>query len=381
MINLFVFLCSLFINFGAIGYGNFAPDHQYIVDEIQEKLAGGNSWQQSYARVSDEYWLVYLLEDGTYRAFIPWEIPEPNYSSSIIVNSLIDDIGLNVTFYNYVLMNYDGSRVAFEWPSSYNFSFYYYNADEYYYPRLLYVGRESFYYDGEFQVDMSVDDPLTPPVFTIGSLSVAGHSLNLNPLDELDNFSWSSSHGSLSLTGHSLGVSQNNSSFDFTNPLQNLLGQIVDNSNTVIGNLKGIGDYLGGIASNIREGFSAVFNAISGFNNNIINFFSYLTSVPTKEEIINSLDECENIGILRDLSESVNIWDEIGLSQVNSAPTYTFNFAGTMFDTMGNFTINFGFLDSTKNIWQPLFIALLYFNLLITLLVGLPDLIQGRGAT
>lgn len=136
----------------------------------------------------------------------------------------------------------------------------------------------------------------------LGAMTLTGHSSGGNPLDNLDGFSFSSPSGQFALTGHSVGVSQNSSTPDFSNPVQNLLGQIVDNTNNVIQNIKGLGDVLSGVGANVREGFSSIFNAISGFNDNINNFINYIIE-PLDQDMV--MDHVNSMSFMQ-LSNSIS---------------------------------------------------------------------------
>lgn len=399
MINLLFLLCSLCIQLGVVGYGGVSPDYQYIVDEIQQKLSGGNGWQQDYSRTADEYWLVFLRDDGNYQVLIPREIPEPNYSSSDTVTSLIDDIGLNVTFYNYVFMTYNGTNVGFEWPASRSYSFYYYNAEDYFYPRLVYVGRDSFYYDGEYQVNLSVPEDITVPVFVanMGSLGVGGHS-NGDPMESFTNFSWSAHSSTYTQSGHNTHVTPSSATPDFTNAEQNLLGQIVDNTNSIIENTNSLGGALETINGNIINGASAIFNAISQFNNNFISSYVY-----DQEKVDEALDNSSMMLFAQtsnDLTETIINESQVLLDAVHDmeekqdlilyldltkwkVPVYSSSTGvNTSYIRPYNevVEIDFSFLKETKSIWQPILLGVLYLALFMSIYFDLPNILRGANA-
>lgn len=385
MIYFLSLLCSMCIQFAAIGYGDVSPDYQYIVDEIQQKLAGGNSWQQIYSRTDDIYWLVFLRDDGNYQVLIPREVPEPSYPSSDIVTSLIDDIGLNVTFYNYVFMTYNGSNVSFEWPSSRSYSFYYYNAENYYYPRLVYVGRESFYYDGEYQVNLSVQEDITVPVLLsqLGSLGHSGYSGGDSPIDSLNNssFNWAS------VTGHSnggaSGPSPHSSSthFSSTTPspdsndskTDSLLYMLGNKLADITENTGAIGDALGGIMYNQVSGASALFNAISGFNDNFVSAFT----PPSKEEFSSVLHTSEIYACFQNINTSIAAMTTT-LNSVGQQSGYVWNI--TLPDSWGG-SLSFDFssyLDAnTLNFIRIIIGAILIISTIVFVAHQLPDIIGG----
>lgn len=390
MINFLVLLCSMCIQFGAIGYGNIAPNYQYLIDDCQSFLSGGNSWMQEYSRVPDEYWYAFDNGDGTYLLMFPREVAEPSYSSSETVNSLINDYGLNVTFVEYVQIKYNGSGYSYSWGSPYTINIYYYSEENTLYPELLYLGRESFYFDGEYQVNLSVDEDLTLPVFVpgIGSLSPTGHTTG-EPMESLNNFSWSAHSSTYTQSGHNTHVNPSNATPDFTNATQNLLGQIIDNTNLIISNTNSLGGALESINGNIINGASAIFNAVSQLNSNFVssviidkeelndqwtasntylafvsmnNSFNLLQS--TTEDLIDRYSATEDVDELI-IPIDLTVWQIESSNYGNFKP----------FDQV--YYMRFGFLDETKALWQPLFIALLYFCLFYGIVLDLPNIIRG----
>lgn len=340
MINILIFLTSFLIQFGVISYGEVAPNYQYIVDDIQAYLASGNSWQQSYALTPDEYWIVYRLEDGTYRAFIPRELPEPSFSSSVLVNSLINDVGLNVTFYNYVLMNYNGSTVGFEWPSSYDFSFYYYNADDSYHPRLLYVGQDSFYYDGEYQVTLTI---ASPP--NLKQDHASGWSSLIEETED----------GTFTVFGHSNGAITNENSFWLVDSTSQLTDKL----------LTGIGNLLSGISDTLSYGLGEI-------KNYLVNFYSWATD-PLDTEHFTLMLNSSILGPLLNLDldfknhipESQDIIISWDLSNVQY-------FGGAS----GSINLSHK-LNPSKNIWQPLLLTFLYAATVWGLFKSIPNIFGG----
>lgn len=396
MINLLCLLCSLFIQFGAIGYGDIAPNYQYLIDDCQSFLSTGNSWMQTYSRVPDEYWYAFDKGDGSYLLMFPREYAEPNYSSSETVNSLIDNYGLNVTFIQYVQITYNNGRYSYVWGSPYTINIYYYTEENTLYPELLYIGRESFYYDGEYQVNLSVQDDLVLPVFVpaIGSLSPTGHSSG-EPMESLNNFSWSAHSSTYTQSGHNTHVTPSSATPDFTNAEQNLLGQIVDNTNSIIENTNNLGGALEVINGNIINGASAIFNVISQFNNNFVSTFIYdqeqvdatfenssmflfaSTTTELTETIINESDVL--LDAVHDMDEQQDLIIYLDLTKWK-VPIYGSS-TGLNISYVRPYNeiveIDFTFLKETKSIWQPILLGVLYLALFMSIYFDLPNILRG----
>lgn len=411
MVNLFILIFSLFIQFGTVAPFELVPDDNtlLLIQEIRNACLNSNDigclffadTVQDFG-YSDMPYYIELGSNGydNYRVCFPTSYQNTSLNSSCLATWYMEDRGsifCNIQWVNYTVFWYNSSSGFVSTSSNLNSS-----SAEVVVPflegqsrtRLIALNGDIRDSNGNILIyyeSFISDTPSGNNFAPIGSLDITGHSSGGSPFETIKNssISWGS------VTGHSSGGSfspsphSSSSHYNVTTPspdntdskTDSLLYMLGNKLADITENTSSISSILGGVMYNQVQGASAIFNGISALNDNFVSFASYLTAIPTVEEIDSALNECENIGSLRDLSESINIWDDIGLSQVESAPTYTFNFNGTMFEAMGNFTLNFNFLDSTKNIWQPLFIALLYFNLLITLLTGLPDLIQGRGDT
>lgn len=385
MIHLLTLLCSMCIQFGAIGYGNIAPDYQYIVDDVQANLSVGNSWQKSYSRVSDELWYVFAQENGTYLLCFPNEAVDSSITSSETVNSLIDDYGINVTFKKYVFMTWNGTTVYFEWPNSKTMNIYYYTEDIISYPMLLYVGRESFYFDGEYQVDLSIKEDVTVPVLLsqLGSMGHGGYSGNDNPVDTLNN----SSYNWASITGHSnggaTGPSPHSSSTHFSSSTpspdsndsktESLLYMIGNKLADITENMGALSDALGGIMYNQVQGASALFNAISGFNDNFVSAFT----PPTKEEFFSVLHTSEVYTSYLNVSSCVGSMTTT-LNNVGQQSNYVWEIPLPE-DYGGSLSFNFSdYLDSnTLNFIRIIIGAILIISTIVFVAHQFPDIIGG----
>ena len=90
-----------------------------------------------------------------------------------------------------------------------------------------------------WQSNSNVEVPV-PSYYEIGSSNNNGHSISPGHQELENGFTWSPITGTLSSSGHSSNVNSASSTFDFTNPTQNLLGQINDNTNDLIGHTSSI---------------------------------------------------------------------------------------------------------------------------------------------
>lgn len=396
MMNLIIFLCSLIIQFGVVGYGDIAPNYQYLIDDCQSFLSSGNSWMQSYSRVPDEYWYAFDRGNGSYWLMFPREVAESNFSSSETVNSLIDDYGLTVTFVEYVRITYDGSRYSYEWPGTWSTNIYYYSEENTLYPELLYLGRESFYYDGEYQVNLSTGEDVMVDIFSgIGSLGSGGHSSGGNPLEDLESFSWDKNAHTFKPSGHSIGVSSSSATYDYSNAEQNLLAQVVDNTNDLISNTNNIGGALETINNNLISGISALYNGISQFNNNFITSYVYdeekvndtitnssmfafaNATTDMTETIINESDVL--LDAVHDMEEKQDLVIYLDLTKWR-IPVYSSSTGvNTSYVKPYNevVQIDFSFLKETKSIWQPILLGILYLSLFLSIYFDLPNILRG----
>lgn len=212
----------------------------------------------------------------------------------------------------------------------------------------------------------------------IGSLGPNGHSNSTH--NDFSGLGWGHSTGSVYVTGHSTGVNPNDTTPDWTNPIQNLLGQAVNNLDKLIQNSGEIGTRIEYLGDNMINGISYLFNGISTFNDNVNGYLDYITA-PVDDEIIYAHYEetalNETLTDIQDTLDSLDSSVSQNMVQVQSGDLgYRIQFNNSILGSF-DYTIDFSFLDSSKNLWQPLLIALMYFTLISAILTGLPSIIQG----
>lgn len=238
--------------------------------------------------------------------------------------------------------------------------------------------NDTIYYTVETVPGPSPWQPLPYEGYSIGSLGPNGHSNSTH--NDFSGLGWGHSTGSVYVTGHSTGVNPNDTTPDWTNPIQNLLGQAVNNLDKLIQNSGEIGTRIEYLGDNMINGISYLFNGISTFNDNVNGYLDYITA-PVDDEIIYAHYEetalNETLIDIQDTLDSLDSSVSQNMVQVQSGDLgYRIQFNNSILGSF-DYTIDFSFLDSSKNLWQPLLIALMYFTLISAILTGLPSIIQG----
>ena len=193
-------------------------------------------------------------------------------------------------------------------------------------------------------------------------------------------------------TGHSTGVSSSAATYDFTKPEQNLLGQIVDNTNGLISNTNNLGGALETI-NNVINSAVALYNGISQFNNNFISSYVY-----DEEKVDTALSNSSMFAFANsttDMTETIinesdvllfMIWKKkqdlviyLDLTKwrvpVYSSSTGVNTTYVKPYDEVVQ--IDFSFLKETKSIWQPLLLGVLYLALFLSIYFDLPNIFKG----
>lgn len=225
----------------------------------------------------------------------------------------------------------------------------------------------------------------------LGALTLGGHSSGGSPLDTIGGTSFSPISGTLSVSGHSVSIGSGVANYDFTNATQNLLGQIVNNTNTLIGHSSAMYDALHSINDNVVSSATSLFNAVSVMNDN------FISSITVNEEVIDEFWEESNakqtfdaIGSFQDtLGDKVNDYVdyfEEGAQQKENELTIDIDLRNWSFSSedYGNitpmnriYTMRFPFLDETKALWQPFLLGLLYFALVTNIYFDFPNILRG----
>lgn len=230
---------------------------------------------------------------------------------------------------------------------------------------------------------------------SLGSLSVGGHS-SFSPFEEINTngVNWSGSVSGFNLNGHTYN-SVIPSVPDPSSIEQNLLQQIINNTGHTVINTGKLGESLNNINTNIIQGISALYNAISGFNDNFVSSYiydqeeieetignsSFYAFASSSTEFTNTLIDKKDVIIdmvenMQDISDFVLYIDLRNWS----SPVYS--------DSSGNnvsfvkpynqlVALDFSFLQETKSLWQPLLLGLLYFGLFMSIYFDLPNILKG----
>lgn len=409
MINFLCLLCSLCIQFASAGITpyNMLPNNQsgvgdaqidIVFDRIRNNYQG--YWGDSYRWVLDvpresiiviKGFTLWGAYNNEYTVLVPKEYNDSNVSSVLQCNSytvgqddVVNSVSLNFnqyiqfcTTYTYVNDPYVAGFQSFQFDSSTNWE-------------LVYC-EVPIYCNGDLVVN--VTDDVTVPEFPslpgIGSLGAGGHSSGGSPLESLQGFSWTAHSSTYTQSGHNSHVNPSHATPDFTNATQNLLGQIVDNTNSIIENTNSLGGTLETINGNIINGAGAIFNAISQLNSNFVssviidkeelndqwlasNTYLAFASMQNSFNLLQSTadDLIDRYSATEDVDELI-IPIDLTVWQIESSNYGDFK----PFDQV--YYMRFGFLDETKALWQPLFIALLYFCLFYGIVLDLPNIIRG----
>lgn len=409
MINLLCLLCSFIIQFGSAqitpyNMASLNADNEYLIDEIKSRIASnyGGFWLSTYGQYKDipnEQWVVIKgFYNNQYADKIVVCCPKEavgSGSSSISAsgyttyqgeNNLVS--GIQLTLNNYIGFHYFDSGVDNNM-GVYGSPWYNFEGGNW---SLLYCDKPI--YSGETLVVDVYNSIIITTGDTFGSLSQNGHTSGGSPLEELGNFSWSSTSATFHSSGHSTGVNPASASYDYSNAQQNLLGQIVDNTNKLLFNGHSLGEQIKTLNANIINGVGAVFNAVSQFNNNFVNTYVFnedevKDTIQTSNMFLfaNSANEFiyKMSDLITDFNQDISQQEQIDelVIPIDLRP-YTIVY----FDTDGYilsrfqpfpevYQMRFEFLDETKVIWQPLLIAILYFSLTMSIYFDLPNIIRG----
>lgn len=200
-----------------------------------------------------------------------------------------------------------------------------------------------------------------------GGLSEAGQAI-LN-----GTYSWS---GTPKQDGHNTNglVHPSSSSFDYTNPLQNLLGQIVDNTNDIIGNTNNI-------VYDIRNGFTALINSTLNIGQNVASFFNYVTEPLDMEHLNSTIEDSiffQNINRFFDIVDYISNSASSNLTDNDDLVIYYD--LRPVYNVFGSVSFN-SFLGSSKSVWQPFLLTFLYATVVFGFIHSLPNLVNGLGGT
>lgn len=414
-----VFLTSLCIQFCSVGITpyNMLSNNQsgvgdeyidIVLDRIRNNYQG--YWGDSYRWVLNVPRESIIVIKGVtlwgnynneYTVLVPNEYNNPNVSSQIQCNSytldqdnVVDSVSVNFSNYvqffttlSYINDPYIDGFKPLQFDSSNNWEL------VYCYVPIYSNGQEVVTVDDDIIVD-------TTGGFTFGSLGGDGHSPDSSPIDALNNngVSWSAHTSASPSVGHSQHTTSthfniSDSTPDINDDKQinllfmslNKLGDIVENTGQTVNNLFGINN-------NIVQGFSAVFNAISSFNDNVVSYVEYIKEPFNSEKFIDHFDSSSGGQVIRSGEELVNRTSILYNSVVTGLMTTEQNELVIPIDfTVWNFTsdygriapmdqiyyMRFGFLDETKTLWQPLFISLLYFAIVLYVAYDVPNLLRG----
>lgn len=403
MLNLLVILSSLIIQFGVVEYPinmlQSNTEYSTAFTSCAQNLSNSSvAWIKragNWALSNPENCILRHLSDGTYILNIPKEGPETNISSNIYISSRSSNGNIYITATNWY---------GFIMNSNYTYKSYGTNTGNF--------GNNIYVVGGDSLTDVVVYCYITFPVdsvdtFTVtddiiatgqglGALGSGGHSSGSSPFDELNNngVSWSGSVSGYNITGHSYS-NISPVQVDTSSKEQNLLQQIINNTGHTLQNTGKIGESLNNINNNIIQAASALYNAISGFNDNFVSsyiydedevedtfqnssFFAFATSTSNFVDVISEqntkltnqlerVDPVDHLIIPLDLTKWVVpvYYDSTGIISQNIKP---YNEV---------VQIDFSFLEETKSIWQPLLLGVLYFSLYFSIYFDLPNILRG----
>lgn len=392
MIYFISLFTSLIIQFGALTLPITTIDtlpEGAINSGFDYMLSSGGIWAYYCdTKLSNQDIFIFYRDDGSYYA-IYYIVPITPYNSSISSsfsvssysylnsdNTLQFDISYS-HYARYVYYYYKSGSGHFGAPESSDFSGSFYTPK---YPNnnggliLSYNTSIISYNDVVLFYPNNYVIPDTDLGLGLGSLSGAGHSSGNSPFDELNNngVNWSGSVSGYVLTGHSYS-NVTPAQVDSSSKEQNLLQQIINNISYILQNSGKIGESLNSINNNVIQSASALYNAISGFNDNFVSAFSS----PDKEEI-NALLQTSEIyvcynGVISSVSSMVATLDNVG--QQNN---YIWSFSlpelwgGELSFDFSEY-VDSGSLDSVRSLIG----ALLIVSTIIFVAHQFPDIIGG----
>lgn len=410
MINLFILFCSMCLQFGALDVPtmilpNFMPS---------DVISSGFNSMSSCGGIWSYYSDVGLSEDGIFitsfdridyfevKYYVPVQPYISTVSSSYTLSSyatvnngnfIVGGLNLNgysCYVYYYYKQNQSSNFGAQQWHNYNNQSFEFSYPVGYSWPVLAYT-TSALYYNNELVI-VPKDYVVVPEyegLGSLGSMSSTGHSSDGNPLESLENFSFTGHSPSYIQSGHNTHVNPSLATFDYNNASQNLLGQIIDNTNSLISNTNSLGGSLETINANIINGASAIFNAISQFNSNFVS-----SVIIDKEELSNQWVTSNTYTAFSACIQSYNLLETTTNNLIDRYSATedvdeliipidltVWQIESSVFGDFKPFNqvyyMRFGFLDETKALWQPLFISLLYFCLFYGIVLDLPNIIRG----
>lgn len=381
MIYLISFITSLFIQFGIVEYpiNMLQSNTEYSVafTSCAQNLSNSSiAWIQragNWALSNPENCILRHLSDGTYIINIPKEGPESNYSSTISVTSRHSNGNIYFNASNWY---------GFIMKSDYTYKSYGTNTGNFG-NNIYVIGGDSLadvvvYCYITFPLDgidtFNITDDIIATGQGLGSLGPGGHSSGSSPFDELNKngVHWSGSVSGYALTGHSYS-NITPVQVDSSSKEQNLLQQVINNTSYILQNSGKIGESLNSISNNIVQSASALYNAISGFNDNFVSAFSS----PNKEDIDALLQTSEIYtsynGVISCVSSMVGTLNNVG--QQNN---YIWSFSLPE-NWGGELSFNFSeYVDSDSlNLVRSLIGALLVISTIIFVAHQFPDIIGG----
>lgn len=412
MINFLVLITSLLIQFGSLSLPQTVSipsdfDFTSFVVQVQEDMLGRGgvfSFFGDNNLDSEGVFMYYdLPNNSVYRVYIilPTGLYDSSISSSLYLyyadsygSTLITNYHANG--YTGIVYDFDINNNTITYVRTFNPSetSVYYPSYSSYSPIWLMISNVLSYNGVEYLVP---DDYIFLPDVSnvlgeLGGIGHNGHAHDLSPLevlqDEVGGFSSSLYH--MKATGHShSGLDSSSSSYDFSNAEQNLLGQVVNNSNDLINNTNGIYNELSDINSNIINGSIAIYNGMANMNNNFVETVLYdeeeVDSIVTNSQcygfIHTSYDAIDEFyqthDNILDAFQNQETLDELVIPIDLRVWSFGSDY-GTITPYNNIYYLRFEFLDETKALWQPLLIALLYFAMFMTFYFDLPNLIRGQ---
>lgn len=397
MVYLFTLFTSLCLQFGAVDFPidiiSQNAAHETFVQTVVSNYNSTYNKSIDYKRV-----IITRRNNSTYPYYlwIPIELYDPNTTSSITCNSRTDTYCSisNVGWIRYQVMANATVPTSTSPNTSSSIGNLYYSDQ---------VNNNGLIYNGYYtlpinQVDTFIveetidyDDYWGIPLGSFSGIG-GGHSQGGNAIEDIGDSSFiKNEHVPLSSSGHSVSVTPSTATYDFTNAEQNLLGQILNNTNSMLGHSSYISNQINVMSSNLITGATSLFNALSVINENIINNFTLQDEVldefwedSNAKEIITGINDFES-NVTDKIQDYTDTFEE-GAQQKENNLTIDIDLTnwelpdtdyGDIKPFNRVYTMRFEFLDETKALWQPFLVGLLYFALITNLYFDFPNMLRG----
>lgn len=390
MIQLLTLFCSMCVQFCSFNIQPYNNINYPIVDAVRQKLQSGNSWQQSYSLVDSSHYFVLDMANGTYKLFIPRELPEPNYPSSMTVN---DSNGhyISCTLYNYVEMTYTPSTntVGFQWPSTVSYTFYY--PTESLTPTIVFCGADNFYYNNDYLIVVRAAAPVVSfdghatgwsDLLKEGDdgaiYTELGHRFTFddNTLETINNY-WELHAGDdfseslLAMNNRILSGISDSLSFGL-----GIIGKDIDDLKSWC---DGFLSVFGTSIDNLVDKMLEISGVATDINDNLEGYIDYV-SEPFDAAEWDLLMSTGNIGEFSAIAHSI---EQMTTERTDAQHIYiSWNFGNVQYFGGASGRVDMAqYLNSSKSVWQPFILTFLYAAIIWQFVKSLPNLLQGASSS